>query len=334
MLRSGWSLLHASTRVLLEAAPPAWTPTRSGARSPPCPASSRSTTCTYGRSPRASSPSPPTSSSRPARLPPAPPRAADRPPRALRNPPHDAPGRPRVLAAAGPDRVAVGVLLPAPAAGGSGVAPDPGRPGATSRRAWIAQGSWKPPGTGPPPEPPRLPPERPSVAKRPRLQGNRCQHGPGPCSVEDEQHALPPVIAAAAHAGRAGPGALRFSRRHPAQNAPRDALGGGRITLAGAWQRGVARNHLEPDVGAILDAVVRAREAPRIPARSAPGTASHVASRDRSHGPKSRRRQAPENDNTNDLQSRRPDHLLPPSPLRIRLRPPQTPPHVPLQLLS
>ncbi len=107
MLRSGWLLLRASTRVLLEASPRGIDPTRSAARSPRCRGLSRSTTCTSGRSPRASSPSRHTSSSRPTTTPPAPPRAAVRPPEqfAIRR---TTPGRPRVLATTHADLASIG----------------------------------------------------------------------------------------------------------------------------------------------------------------------------------------------------------------------------------
>ena len=60
MLWSGYGLLRDSGRVLLEAAPAASTRTRSAPSWPPSTTWSRSTTCMYGRSPRAFQPCPPT----------------------------------------------------------------------------------------------------------------------------------------------------------------------------------------------------------------------------------------------------------------------------------
>ena len=84
MLRSGWSLLRDSARVLLEAAPQGIDPTRSACARLAARASSRSTTCTSGRSPRASRRWRRTSSWRPKPTATAPARAAGAPARALR----------------------------------------------------------------------------------------------------------------------------------------------------------------------------------------------------------------------------------------------------------
>ena len=65
MIRAGISLLLASGRIFLEAAPRASTPRRSDARSSASTASSRCTTCTYGKYPAAFPPSRPTCSWRP-----------------------------------------------------------------------------------------------------------------------------------------------------------------------------------------------------------------------------------------------------------------------------
>ena len=62
MLRSGWGLLRDAGRVLLEGSPAGCAPRTSAARWPGARASSRSTTCTCGRSPRASRRSPRTCS--------------------------------------------------------------------------------------------------------------------------------------------------------------------------------------------------------------------------------------------------------------------------------
>lgn len=53
MLKAGWGLVRDAGRVFMEAAPWASAPPRSAAGPPPCPTSSRSTTCTCGRSPPA-----------------------------------------------------------------------------------------------------------------------------------------------------------------------------------------------------------------------------------------------------------------------------------------